>query len=91
MDTCGQPGRAYSSLFALLSAGGSGDGVATLPVKDHDQPVAALLLDDAAPAMVTPLLDMQAIARLKDPADRRHQEDQQHIVSIPHAPETFIA
>ena len=68
MDTCGQPGRAYSSLFTLLSAA-------------RDQPVAALVLDEAAPTMVTPLLDMQAIPQLRDPAQRRGQDDRSHVVS----------
>lgn len=71
MDTCGQPGRAYSSLFTLLSAAREAA---------RDQPVAALVLDEAAPTMVTPLLDMQAIPQLKDPAERRDQDDQTHVV-----------
>ena len=73
LDTCGQPGRAYSSLFALLS---QPDRAAA--------PVAALLMDDAAPAMVAPLLAMESIAQLEHPGGdgQRRTEGQHHVVSV---------
>ncbi|XP_034241017.1 uncharacterized protein LOC117645151 [Thrips palmi] len=79
LDTCGQPGRAYSSLFALLSRPNRGA-----------VPVAALLMDDAAPAMVAPLLDMESIAQLSDPGSdgQLQREGQRHVV-VQAAPEAL--
>ncbi|KAE8748447.1 hypothetical protein FOCC_FOCC004879, partial [Frankliniella occidentalis] len=69
LDTCGQPGRAYSSLFALLSQS-----------ERSAVPVAALVMDGASVVgpMVGPLLHMQAIPQLNvsDHQPQRHMEVQ---------------
>ncbi|KAK3920682.1 Metabotropic glutamate receptor 5 [Frankliniella fusca] len=78
VDTCGQPGRAYSSLFALLSQSER----ATVPV-------AALVMDGASAVepMVGPLLHMQAIPFLNasDHRPHRHTEVQAGTEATAHA------